>query len=162
MKSKRGVVSGFEIGEDLGYKLIFIIVLMVLVFFVAIIANGMETRYYKNTYGTNVMNVEERLFSCISHRDPDTGVLYNKLLDTSLFDSEQMSTCMGIMNEFDPFGIRVTIDHDLESIEQGNFVYQFETINFVDRPDMTKSYPLVVYNNGVLTPLVVRIEFWRV
>ena len=157
---KRGVVDSSEIAQNFGYHIIAIIMLVALFFFVALVSRGIETTYYKSNYGVSAMNVEERFFNCVAYVEPTTGRKISKSVDVSTFDS--LDSCMGIVEYVQPNGINATA-----YLANGSLLRSVQTLNYVNKPEITKEYPVVYVRtdeDGKVTKEIGRIELalWKV
>ena len=127
--NKKAQEGSFDIGRDLGYLVITIIILTALFFFIAIFAKGIETNYYSSDYGVEVLNTEERFFNCVAYEDEVTGVKYSKIVDVKKLQT--LNPCMGISDERQRKGVKaVLVDLNGTELSSG------ETLNYIDRPEL--------------------------
>lgn len=155
--SKKSQVDPFQIGERLGYYVLTIIMLTILFFFFAVLARGIENKYYKSDYGVNAMNVEERFFDCVSYEDAITGLEYSRVIVMNKVEDEiYLSNCMGIVENANYNGIKAEI-YDLNN----NLLATGKTNNYVDRPDLEKIYPVTIYIDDFEVGYI-KISLWKV
>jgi hypothetical protein len=156
--NKKAQSESFDLGNKMGYYIIAIIIIIVLFIFLMILATGINDKYYKNTYGTNVLNFEERAFNCINYIDPFTGIKYSKVIDESkLTNNVTFSNCMGLYSEEENKGVKLTV-YDKNNEVNGSL----KTINYIDRPDFSKVYPILIKDTNGYKAGKINISFWKI
>jgi hypothetical protein len=156
--NKKGVVGAFELTSRLGYYALVLMITSVLFMFLAIAISGSSLKTYQNNYGTATITLEERVFTCTSYVDPITDVRYPKIFDHEKLSNEALDKCLGITGKRDPNGVQI----DFRSSVDATTSTTYRSMNYVDRPDFEKHYPvLYVQEDGGFKTMILTMSFWK-
>jgi hypothetical protein len=79
--NKKGFVDPFQIASRMGYYILALMVISVLFLFFAVLIQGSQKTYYKNTFGTEAITLEEQFFTTVALQDSITSWKYQKVID---------------------------------------------------------------------------------
>jgi hypothetical protein len=146
----------YDIGHKLGYYILAIFLISALFLFLAIFIGGIKTQYYKSDYGVNIINMEERVFGCISYVDPITTNQKQRVIDLNKFEQANLDNCVGTNDDSRDSGVLISLTIDGEKItdEKSN--------NAFLKADIEKEFPVLIYDGEEMKVGKLQISFWKI
>lgn len=164
--NKKAIVNPFDIASRFGYYILALMIISVLFLFFAVLIQGSQTTYYKNSFGTEVISLEDLLFKEISYRDYHTDQLYSKVLDAETLryyrtpeGATALNQLLGIYSDTAPNAIKYDIYYKTSTAPLN---LGFESRNFPNEPDFVKIFPVLIKDTTSETIGYIEISFGRV
>jgi hypothetical protein len=131
-------MSAFDFSTSMGYWVGGLVIVLVLFGAFALFGVGFKMSFYSSDYGTDLLNLEESIFSCYEYVDPVTGITYPRILDETLFDTVALTPCLEEAG-YGRKGVAFNVTKESSS------VHYMVSDYYTDTPKVSKAYPILLY-----------------
>jgi len=134
-------MSAFDFTTSIGYWIIGLVLTAIFFTLFALFAVGFKMNVYSSTYGADIVNLEEYIFSCYEYVDPVTDFVYPRIIDFKKITTIPLQECLDVAG-YVRKGVQV------ELYTNGTLIQTVTSDYYVDTPLVTKGYPVLITRDG--------------